>query len=339
MRAQRIARRRTPARQQHRLRRDALVHVVVGNLPPAAHDTARRDVEPRAAARHLHLLTARQPIAFAHQPVLERHHQCLDALVEYRSAREGHRETHHGGGFAIEIHRPDRSRQRTIARTEFHFIHKDVAARQTNAHRAPRGVLVQLWRVGTKRMRHIAHVLPVAEADAIGQVVQHDPVAVAIVPHIGGQQRGVATPHETLGTAPRLPPGDLQRQLFALHHARRNHHALTKLREERQKPVGIGAVAQQRAVGQLQSTARNRARHERVGRRITPRAGAHAVRLRIGGRLTTRDGKRGTGQQRQRHRCRKKPDAHQGVGTRGQGSSNGQPRGKGPAGGGRAIPP
>jgi hypothetical protein len=111
-------------------------------------------------------------------------------------------------------------------------------------------------------MRHIAHILSVTQTNAIGQVVKHHPVAIAVVAHIGGQQRGISASHQALRTAPRLPPRDPEGELLTLYHARRDHHALTKLRQKREESAGVRLVAEQGAVGELPAAQRDGARHQ-----------------------------------------------------------------------------
>ena len=119
-------------------------------------------------------------------------------------------------------------------------------------------------------MRHVTNILPIAKPNAIGQVVEHHAVAIAIIAHVGRQQRRVTTTHQSLRAAPRLPPGDRQLQLLALHHLGWDDHTIAELREKGQESVCAGRVAQQGAVGELHAASIDRAAHERVSQRIAP---------------------------------------------------------------------
>ena len=182
----------------------------------------------------------------------------------------------------IEIHRPDRRRLRRIAWTKAHFVDNDLATGNADCQLVATLILVQRSRTRRQRMRHIAHILSVAQSNAIGKIVENHSVAVAIVANVCRQQSRIAPTNQLLCALPGLPPRNRQRELFALHHARGNQHPFAQLSEECQITVRVSAVAEQRRISELQAASRGRSRHQRIGRRVgAPSPAMLARRLRF----------------------------------------------------------
>ena len=121
-------------------------------------------------------------------------------------------------------------------------------------------------------MRHVAHLVAVAEADDRREVVLDDAEVIAVVRDVGRQQQRVPSAEDALLAQVGRAPIDFVHQLVGLHDLRRLGESLADLGEEGDVAVRDGLVVPEAGVGELLRAARRRALDERARarRRSTP---------------------------------------------------------------------
>ena len=119
-------------------------------------------------------------------------------------------------------------------------------------------------------MRDVAHLIAVAEADDLGEVVLDDAEVIAVIGDVGRQEERIPSSDDALLAELGRPPVDFQRQLVRLDDLRRLGEALTELGEKGDVPVCEGAPVMQRRVGELLRAALGGTEHERHASRIVP---------------------------------------------------------------------
>ena len=81
-------------------------------------------------------------------------------------------------------------------------------------------------------MRHIAHLVAIAQSDDVLEVVLDDAEVVAVIADVGRQQQRVAPADDPLLALVGRAPIDFERELVGLEDARRLGEPLTQLAEE-----------------------------------------------------------------------------------------------------------
>jgi hypothetical protein len=119
-------------------------------------------------------------------------------------------------------------------------------------------------------MRHVAHLVAVAQPDDRRKVVLDDAEVIAVVVDVGGQQQRVAPPHDPLLAEIRRQPVDLVHQLVGLHHLGRLGQAFADLREKGHVAVRGRAEVAEPGVGELPGTQARRALDQRAGAGVVP---------------------------------------------------------------------
>ena len=120
-------------------------------------------------------------------------------------------------------------------------------------------------------MGQVAHIVSVAQPDAVAQVVGDDAVPVVVEADIARQQHRVAPADDALLGDPRRLPPDQRSQLHQLHHARWQDGGMAQVHEELQRPRGIAGPRPKRRVDMRAPG--HGAIHHGVGRRAVPGLG------------------------------------------------------------------
>ena len=100
-------------------------------------------------------------------------------------------------------------------------------------------------------MRHVAHLVALAEPDDGGEVVLDDAEVVAVVRDVRGEQQRVAPADDALLAQVGRVPIDFVHQLVGLHDLGRLGESLADLREEGDVAVRDGLVVPEAGVGEL----------------------------------------------------------------------------------------
>ena len=124
-------------------------------------------------------------------------------------------------------------------------------------------------------MRHVAHLIALAEPDGRPEVVLHDAEVVAVVVDVGGELGTIAPADDALLAELRRLPVHFQLQLIRLHEPRRFGEPFAKLPEEEEKPVSFGLVVAQRRVDRGLRAALDSAPRQREGGVAVPRLSGH----------------------------------------------------------------
>ena len=258
-------------RAAEELRREPDVHLVVANFPATADDPAHRIVEPRPAAADLQLLPGGEPEASAHEAVLHDHEQVFQRVIAESGAREVERHPHDLRVVRIDVDRADDSRLTIVLRTDLHLEHLDGASGQLEAERV-RGDREVVGRepLRRQRMRHVDHLISVAEPDDGGEIILDDAEVVAVIRDVGGEQQRVATPHDVLLAEVGRAPVNFIHELIRLHDLRRLGQPFADLRQKGDVAVRDGLVVLQSGVGELLRTSRGGSFHEGAAARVVP---------------------------------------------------------------------
>jgi len=97
-------------------------------------------------------------------------------------------------------------------------------------------------------VRHVAHLVPLAEPHRGAEIVLDDAEVVAVVVDVGGELGAVAPADHALLAARRGPPVHFQLQLVGLDEARRVGESLPEGAEKEEEAVGLGLVVVERRV-------------------------------------------------------------------------------------------
>jgi hypothetical protein len=119
-------------------------------------------------------------------------------------------------------------------------------------------------------MRHVAHLVAVAQPDDRRKVVLDDAEVIAVVIDVGGQQQRVPSSDDALLAEVRRHPEDLVHQLVGLHHLGRLGQSLADLREEGHVAVRDRLEITDPRVGELAGAERRGALDEGAGARVVP---------------------------------------------------------------------
>ena len=99
-------------------------------------------------------------------------------------------------------------------------------------------------------MGHVAHLVALADADQVAEIVGDDAQVIAMVADVGGQEGPVAPAEDPLLALVRGAPIHFHLQLVGLHQARRLAQPfLADLREKEHQPVGARPVPAEARVG------------------------------------------------------------------------------------------
>src|SRR6184192_2798246 len=120
------------AAPEHRVR-NALVYLVIPDLPAAADDAANGIVEPGASASYLDLLARRKPEARSHESVLEHDRDVLELCVEQRGTREAERHAHNLTLIPIDVDGTDHAWLAVVLRPHAHLVDVHSPPRQLDA--------------------------------------------------------------------------------------------------------------------------------------------------------------------------------------------------------------
>ncbi len=246
------------------------VEIVAFDFPAAANDAARRKVEPPGAAADLDLLAVWQPVTPLVERVLQHDADVLELLVEIGGRGEAEPETDELGGGRVEVERADHQRPRERARAHLHLAHERPARRGPDGERVSQRVIVRGQPRRRERMRHIAHLVALADPDVVAEVVGDDAEVVAMVVDVGGKERPVAPAKNDLLAPVRGPPIHFHPQLVGLDQPRRLRQAFTHLRQEEDEPMRPRPIARERAIGLRLEPALGGAPHQVQGRGRVP---------------------------------------------------------------------
>src|ERR1041385_1800151 len=229
-------------------RREADVELVAVELPAAADDAARGNVEPRGAAPDLDFLAIRQPKPPFPQRVVEHDADVFELRIEVRLRREVERHADQVGGREIDEQGAD---DRPFVETLGPHAQRDDAhgaLGQDDRGRVAEREVVERRPARRERMRYIAHLVALAQADGAAEIVLDDAEVVAVIVDVGGKLGAIAPADDPLlAEAGRLPV-HFQLQLVGFDESRRLGEPFAKLPEEEEKPVSFGCVIAQRGI-------------------------------------------------------------------------------------------
>ena len=127
-------------------------------------------------------------------------------------------------------------------------------------------------------MRHVPHLVALAQPDGGTEVVLDDAQVVAVVVDVGGELGLIAPADDALLAARRGPPVHFQLQLVRLHQTRRVGEPFAEGAQKEQEAVGFSLVVVERGVGGG-ATAAQRGPARQPDRRIrAPRLGVDPER-------------------------------------------------------------
>ena len=252
---------------------EAAIDGVAADLPSRPDDPPHWIVEPRRRSDDVQLLMLREPEPAIDQRVVERHRQGLDPVVEDGRTGECHRQPDQRPSLPLQVECTDHPRGRRVPRPDPDRVHFDHAPGNRDAERVVDLIVVVVGPVRRERVRNATHVVSIAQADRVREVVLDDPVAIVVVADVAGQEEGIPVAHHKLLAEVGRPPIDFHRQLVRSDDLGRVGIAWTGLREKRQISVRRRLVVGQSGVGQLAATPRDREYHERVCAGVVPLAG------------------------------------------------------------------
>ncbi len=117
-------------------------------------------------------------------------------------------------------------------------------------------------------MRHVPHLVAVAQPHRGAEIVLDDAEVVAVVVDIGRELGLVAPPDDALLAARRGPPVHFQLQLVGLDEPRGISEPLAERPEKEEEAVSLGLVVVEGGVGHRTTAAQDgaaRQRHRRIG--------------------------------------------------------------------------
>jgi hypothetical protein len=249
------------------------IELVVPDLPAAADDAPGREVQPLGAAPNLDLLAARQPVAAFPQAVLQNDGDVLQRIVQVGAAGEIETEDDELGRLPIEVQAAHHPWRAEVLGAHADLVHADLPLRQADGEGVGQRVVVQARTTAGQGMRHVPHLLALAQSNVIGEVVLHDPEMVPMVLDVRGKVRPVPPPDDALLAAVRSLPVNFQHQLIGLDEPRGLGEPFTELAEEEHEPMRADAVIHQRGVGPALRPPRDAAADQRRGSFAVPRLG------------------------------------------------------------------
>ena len=131
-----------------------------------------------------------------------------------------------------------------------------------------------------ERMRHVAHLVALAEPDDAREIVLDDAEVVLVIRDVRGQRERVAPPDDALLAEVGRAPVHFQRELIGANDLGRIGKVLADLREEGEIAVRGRVIVAQRRVGQLLRAPLGRALHELARAVVVPCLRAHRRRNR-----------------------------------------------------------
>src|SRR5579885_2648928 len=259
------------AREQ--ARGEPQVEAIAVDLPAAADDAAGGHVEPGGAAADLDLLAIGKPPALLPQGVVEHDAHVLELRVAVGARGEIERHAHQVGRLGVHIQGAHDARQVELLGADPQGDDADLAAREGDDRGVAEGEVVGGEPAERQRVRHVAHLVPLAEADRRPEIVLDDAEVVAVVGDVGGELGLVAPADDALLAARGRLPVHFQLQLVGLDEARRLGEPFAEGAEKEEEPVGLGLVIAESGVGGGASAAQDGAAREREGGVGVPRLG------------------------------------------------------------------
>ena len=189
------------------------VDLVAADLPARADDPTHWIVEPGGGTDDVQLLMAGQPVPAVHQRVVERDCEGLDAVIEDRGPGEGHRHTDQGAAFTLHVDGAHDPRGTGVPRAHPDRVNFYDPVGDRDTKRVGDEVVVVVGPVRGEWVRNVVHVVPVAQADGIGEVVLDDAVPVAVVADVARQEEGIPLADDALLAEVGRPPIDFHGQL------------------------------------------------------------------------------------------------------------------------------
>ena len=224
------------------------VETVPVDLPAAADDAARRDVEPRRAPSNFDFLAKRQPEPAFPQRIVQHDADVFQLRIEIGFRREIERHAHEVRGFDIDEQRADDRGLGECLRPHAQLDHADRSFGEDDGGRVTQGEVVQLRPTRCEGMGDVAYLVTFAEADRAAEVVLHDAEVIAVVVDVGGQLGAITPADDALLAERGRLPVHFQLQLVRFYQPWRLGEPFAELPEEEEKPVSLGLVVAQRGI-------------------------------------------------------------------------------------------
>ena len=221
--------------------------------------------------RDLDFLPARQPEASADESVLEHDRQLLERVVEKRRAREAEVHAHDLPVRRVDVDRADDARLFVVFRANLDLVDVDALCARADREAVGQREVVLAKPGRRQRMRHVAHLVALADANDVGKVVLDDAQMVAVIRDVRRQEQRVAAADDALLALVGRVPVDFQLQLVGFDDLGRRGKAFAKLREEGHVAVRAGLVVREAGVGELLGAPLRGAVDQRRAARIVPR--------------------------------------------------------------------
>ena len=238
----------TDGRPLKELRRDVEVQVVVGDLPAAADDATRRKIEPGHPPADLDLLAAGEPVAVLVERTLQNDADVLQLAVEIRRWSEAEAKPDQLGGRDVDGQDADHEGAAEVAGPNLDLVDRDLAVGRADGERIGERVVVRLDALRRQRMDRVAHLVALADPDAVAEIVGDDTEVVAVVDDVGGQEGAVAPSQDDLLATVRCSPIHFHVELIRLDQTGRLGQPLADLGQEEHESVGPCPVARERRI-------------------------------------------------------------------------------------------
>ncbi len=100
-------------------------------------------------------------------------------------------------------------------------------------------------------MGHVRYLISITQPDDVGKVVLDDTEVIPVVIDVRGQQQRIAPPDDSLLAEVRGSPVDFQRELISFHDLGRLGESFAELGQKCEITVRLGAIIDERGVGEL----------------------------------------------------------------------------------------
>src|SRR5262249_35872277 len=159
----------------------------------------------------------------------ENDREILELFVEKCSVREVERHAHDLTAARIDVERSDHARLPIIFWPDLDLVDVDGFAGKGDAKTVGDREVVLVEAGLRERMRHVTHLVALAQPNDVRKVVLNDAEVVAVVLDVGGEQQGVAAALDDLLAEIGRSPVDCERQLVRLYDAWRLGESFTHL--------------------------------------------------------------------------------------------------------------
>src|SRR6266851_1126678 len=247
------------------VRGKAQVEYVTVDFPASPDDAARRNVEPRGTPANLDLLAVGEPEPSFPQRIVQHDADVFELRIEIRLGGEVERHAYQLGGCGIYEQRAHDGGDVEILRPDAQRDHAHRSLRELDGGRVAQGEVVQVDPTGSEGVRHVAHLIALAQSHRAPEVVLHDAEVIAVVVDIGGELGTIAPADDALLAEPGRLPVHFQLQLVRLDEPRRLGEPFAELPQEEEKPVSLGLVVAQRRVDRSLRAALDGAPRQRQG--------------------------------------------------------------------------